>query len=221
MNIYNTLIPPNEFQTVTPSNDGVWTVRTLNTGSPSNSGLANVYELTSVPSNIPFSQGTCFNNINNLYTITSKEELYIYLCDVLIRFDTNPNYYQKDDYKALLRMLMGALLHVYDVYASPSQYKITTSPYILLDIIPIGHLIKNIMVYNNELFSVTMNLGYSIDGQDLLMEETIESKTWLSLTANKLVSLSLTTSLYFDCTETLTSSGIYVVVDSNLYFSTP
>jgi len=155
----------------------------------------------------------------NLKQFDSREELFIYLCNVLIRFDTNPNFYQKEDYEALLRLLVGTLLHLYNVNVSPTPYKIVTSPDILVDVIPVGHLIKNIMVYNNEDFPVTMSLGYTELGEELLMAETMESKVWTNLVVNKLLSTSSVSSLYFNCNETLTNNGIYVVVESSFYFS--
>ena len=211
-----------EFQTEVPSNDGVWTERSLNTDSLSNNNLLNTYQIVPIQTlPIPiFNQGTCFATINENALITSKEDLFLYLCDVLIRFDTNPNYYQKEDYEALIRLLVGALLHLYDTYAHPVSYKITTSPKTLAGVIPIGHLIRNIMVYNNESFPVTMNLGYTIDGQEFLMSEEVASKTWLTIGIEKVISTTHTTSVYFDCLETLTTNGIYVVIDSTFYFST-
>lgn len=218
------LIPENEFQTVVPSNDGTLTVRTLNTSSPSNNNLLAAYSISPIKI-IPvqsYSQGQCLSNINDDALIATKDDLFIYLCDVLIRFDTNPNYYQKEDYTALLRMLVGSLLHLYNnsiTSSNPVSYKIIESPKVLNQIIPTGHLIKNILVYNNEEFSVTMNLGYSIDEQELLLSEEIPSKGWITLSVEKLLSMTSSSSLYFDCAETLTANGIYVIVDSNLYLS--
>lgn len=219
--IPNPITEINQFQTATPSNDGVLTVRTLNTASPSNRNLLTTYNIVpfqTIPV-VPYEQGTCFNGVTDDYLINSKEELFIYLCNVLIRFDTNPNFYQKEDYEALLRLLVGSLLHLYNVNVSPTPYKITTSPYVLQDVIPVGHLVKNIMVYNNEAFPVTMSLGYTEFGEELLMSETMESKIWTNLVVNKLLSTTDSSSLYFNCNETLTNDGIYVVIESNFYFS--
>lgn len=221
-NSFNQLIPENEFQTAIPSNDGSLTIRTLNTESPSNNNLLNTYQIVPIQQ-IPISsydRGTCLNNINDDSIITTKEDLFMYLCDVLIRFDTNPNYYQKEDYESLLRLLVGSLLHLYDTYAHPVSYKIIVSPKTLSGVIQAGYLIRNVMVFNNELFPVTMNLGYTVDGQEILTEETIASQAWLTVNVERLPSILTASSLYFDCTETLTSNGIYVIVDSTFYFST-
>jgi hypothetical protein len=64
-----------------------------------------------------------------------------------------------------------------------------------------------------------MSLGYTEFGEELLMSETMESKVWTNLVVNKLVSTSSPSSLYFNCNETLTNDGIYVVIESNFYFS--
>jgi hypothetical protein len=53
--------------------------------------------------------------MSNTTLITTKEELFVYLCDVLIRFDASPKYYQKEDYEVLIKMLVGSLIHLYDM----------------------------------------------------------------------------------------------------------
>lgn len=218
-NSINQLIAENEFQVIVPSNDGTLTYRSLNTDSPSNNHLLESYQIAETIPIIPFVTGTCFNELENYPVIPTRETLFNYLCEVLIRFDTNPNYYQKEDYQALLRLLVGSFLHLYSTSALPSPYKITESPEVLENVILAGYTIKNIMIYNNEDFNVTMNLGYTVDGKELIEETELESKNWFTLTLNKLLSITNSSSLYFDCTETLTSNGIYVVVDSSYYFT--
>lgn len=136
----NELIPLNEFQTAVPSNEGVLTVRSTNTESPSNNDLINVYDLSTntIPDNlvleylpsdhtlifpntttsklpvIVYVQDTCFKNLESDFLITSKEDLFLYLCDILIRFDADPLYYQKEDYEALIKTLTGSLVYLYD-----------------------------------------------------------------------------------------------------------
>lgn len=61
-----------------------------------------------------YSQGTCFTNLDSNILITDKDELFLYLCDVLIRFDATPSYYQKEDYEALIRVLTGSLIYLYE-----------------------------------------------------------------------------------------------------------
>lgn len=137
----NELIPINEFQTAVPSSDGLLTVSSLNTESPSNNDLLDTYDINTpivvstevVYENLPsdsglitpgetivdvpvllYIQGTCFNNMSSAALIETKEELFIYLCEVLIRFDANPLHYQKEDYEVLLKTLVGSLIYLYD-----------------------------------------------------------------------------------------------------------
>lgn len=62
-----------------------------------------------------YTEGTCFKNMSSEALITTKEELFIYLCDVLIRFDASPIHYQKEDFNALIRTIVGSLIYLYDV----------------------------------------------------------------------------------------------------------
>lgn len=61
-----------------------------------------------------YTDGTCFKNMGSDALITTKEELFIYLCEVLIRFDASPLHYQKEDYEVLIRTLVGSLIYLYD-----------------------------------------------------------------------------------------------------------
>ena len=189
----NQLIPDEQFQTAIPTEDGILTVQSLNTESPSNNDLLETYdineeflgstieyenlesdnELLNIPettelqidgSTIPnetlesdnelitnattsdgdtiivdmqyetldpesdlletdetvedveplvYSQGTCFDNLQSNALITSIDALYRYLCEVLIRFDADPDYYQKEDYKFLIRTITNSLIYLY------------------------------------------------------------------------------------------------------------
>lgn len=52
--------------------------------------------------------------------IESVEELKKYLSELLIRFDTNPNNYTKEDYLYLLGILYKSLIHLYDLSVGSS-----------------------------------------------------------------------------------------------------
>lgn len=215
----NKLIPDNLFQTVVPSNDGTLTVRTLNTSSKSNSNLLQVYQVKAAIPPQPITTGTCFDG-KTPFSITSKSDLFDYLCEVLIRFDTNPNFYQKEDYRALLRLLTGSLNHIYTNIGKPiNTLHITQSPYIATDAILAGELLKILVIYNNEDVDLTVNLGYSEDGKELLEDEILPSKTWMTFPISKLLSIDTDTSLYFSCEETLTSNGVYLIFDAQPYFT--
>lgn len=72
-----------------------------------------------------YTDGTCFKNMSSEALITTKEELFIYLCEVLIRFDASPLHYQKEDYEVLIRTLVGSLIYLYD---KDSVTTTTTAP---------------------------------------------------------------------------------------------
>lgn len=219
LNMDNKLIPDNLFQTVVPSNDGTLTVRTLNTSSKSNSNLLQVYQIKSAIPPQPVNTGTCFEG-STPFAITSQSDLFNYLCEVLIRFDTNPNFYQKEDYKALLRLLTGSLNYIYTSIGKPiNTLHITQSNYIATDAILAGELLKVLIIYNNEDIDLTVNLGYSEDGKELLEDEILPSKTWMTFPISKLLSIDSATSLYFNTEDTITSNGVYLIFDAQPYFT--
>lgn len=57
-------------------------------------------------------KGNIFDDTDIDY-IESVEDLKKYLQDVLIRFDTSPKNYTKEDYGSLLRLIYKSLLHIY------------------------------------------------------------------------------------------------------------
>ena len=104
----NQLIPQEEFQTYTsldgttggsqtesPSDSGILTTRTLNINSISNNDLDSLYSLgeTSV--------------------ITNYNTLLVYINELLIRFDASPKYYQKEDYRHLIKTIVDSLRYLY------------------------------------------------------------------------------------------------------------
>ena len=135
----NQLIPEEQFQTAVPSNNGLLTLRSTNTESPSNNELLDIYNVSEllinnleyehinpdnelIPPTTPiedipvlfYTEGTCFKNMDSEALITTKEELFVYLCEVLIRFDASPVHYQKEDYEVLMKTLVGSLIYLYD-----------------------------------------------------------------------------------------------------------
>ena len=104
----NQLIPEEEFQTYTSldgttgdsqtessSDSGILTTRTLDVTSTSNNDLDSSYDLgeTSV--------------------ITDYDTLLIYINELLIRFDASPKYYQKEDYRHLIKTIVDSLRYLY------------------------------------------------------------------------------------------------------------
>jgi hypothetical protein len=85
-----------EFETRIPGNVSIWKVNPLNTDSQANSDLFKDLE-----------------DLDNLPEITSLEDFLAYVQENLIRFDTTPKNYKKDDYKALLKTINRALFYIY------------------------------------------------------------------------------------------------------------
>ena len=104
----NQLIPQEEFQTYTsldgtvggfqtesPSDSGILTTRTLNATSISNNDLDRSYDL------------------GDTSVITDYNTLLVYINELLIRFDTSPKYYQKEDYRHLIKTIVDSLRYLY------------------------------------------------------------------------------------------------------------
>ena len=96
----------NPGQTETPIKNSIPTYRNLSTDAINNCDLGEKIQIAISE------QGGCFN-IEDLPEITTIEELLNHLCEVLIRFDTDPNNYLKDDYTILLKTICNSLIHLY------------------------------------------------------------------------------------------------------------
>ena len=96
----------NPGQTETPIKNSIPTYRNLSTDTINNCDLGEKIQIAISE------QGGCFN-IEDLPEITTIEELLNHLCEVLIRFDTDPNNYLKDDYTVLLKTICNSLIHLY------------------------------------------------------------------------------------------------------------
>lgn len=98
----------NSGQTESPSTKGIETYRNLSTDVKSNCNLNAQYQTVKIE-NV---EGGCFDK-DNLPEITSLDELLNALCEVMIRFDTAPSNYLKDDYTFVIKTLSNALIHLY------------------------------------------------------------------------------------------------------------
>ena len=96
----------NPGQTETPIRNSIPTYRNLSTDAINNCDLGEKIQIAISE------QGGCFN-IEDLPEIATIEELLNHLCEVLIRFDTDPNNYLKDDYTVLLKTICNSLIHLY------------------------------------------------------------------------------------------------------------
>jgi hypothetical protein len=200
----NQLIPTDEFQTEVPVINGIQTVQTLNTSSPSNNNLLEAYQintvldatinvvaqsLTTVPdllatstttiADIPpifYTTGTCFENLNSAALITNLKELYNYLCEVLIRFDSAPRNYQQEDYAHLIKTITNSLIYLYtrDTTLTSAENTtqfigaatITTNPF--TDQVNLGYKFPGIYICGE--FGVYTNFGITIVQSDLISQ---------------------------------------------------
>jgi hypothetical protein len=84
----------------------------LNTNSPSNNDILPLYETIDVIPNMTPGSGSVFNGL--LPKITSLDELLKYLSEIMIRFNTNPNYYTQNDFSLLIKTLSNSLIFLYE-----------------------------------------------------------------------------------------------------------
>ena len=86
----------------------------LNTNSPSNNDILPLYEtVDEIPTIIP-GDGSIFpDNPEELPNTQTLQELLQNLSEVMVRFNTSPDYYQKDDYRILINTITNSLIHLY------------------------------------------------------------------------------------------------------------
>lgn len=106
------LIENEDFQIVTPSENGLFTIATLNTNSKSNSGLLEDFQNVDNIPIIPISTNSCFD-LENLPTTDTLNDLLTNLCELMIRFDGSVKDYQKSDYEHLVKTITNALIKLY------------------------------------------------------------------------------------------------------------
>lgn len=106
------LIENEDYQIVTPSNNGLFTVSTLNIESPSNSGLLEDFQNVDNIPQLPFSTNSCFDG-NNLPKIETLDSLLSHLCELMIRFDGCVKDYQKSDFEHLVKTVTNSLIYLY------------------------------------------------------------------------------------------------------------
>lgn len=93
-----------------PSTKGLQTNRGLSVDLPYNKGMLS--KLSKIVDSV---QGTETFFDDKFEVIEDVNELKKLLSEVLIRFDTNPQYYTKKDYGLLLSILYRTLLYLYSV----------------------------------------------------------------------------------------------------------
>ena len=115
----NNLLPEG-FDIVTGLEEGGIVSRTLNTNSPSNQSLLEDFQTIDEILTIPYSTNSCFD-LNNLPKTTELSTLLSHLCELMIRFDSAPNKYQKADYEHFVKTITNALIYLYTKDQSTSD----------------------------------------------------------------------------------------------------
>ena len=112
------LIENEDFQTVTPFENGLFTITTLNTESESNSGLLEDFQNVDTIPQLPFSTNSCFDG-NDLPKIETLDSLLSHLCELMIRFDGCVKDYQKSDFEHLVKTVTNSLIYLYSNNPQP------------------------------------------------------------------------------------------------------
>lgn len=110
-------------QTLVPSENGIYTVRSLFPNSSENRGLLEEFQNVDIPTVEGYtpplvSTDSCFD-LSNLPKFSTLQELLVNLCDTMIRFDGCPKNYQKADYEQLIKTMTNGLVFLYTNQSSP------------------------------------------------------------------------------------------------------
>lgn len=95
--------------------DGIVTMRSLDTSSKQNSLLPS--EMRAIVDDA-YKASPVFTSYPKVATV---EELRQLLAQLVIKFDTRPDYYTKKDYQLLIALISGTLQHVFDVTTLSSE----------------------------------------------------------------------------------------------------
>jgi len=110
-----------------------------------------------------------------------------------------------DDVKeALYGMGDGVSTIGYQVTASPASF----------NAVPAGWSLVKVIVVNNELHDVSVSLGTTLGGTDLLDVETVAAGARTTVRCGKLYSLTSNTSVYFS-TPDVVFVGLTLIVETN------
>lgn len=97
---------------------------------------------------------------------------------------------------------------------STSTFTITSNSTTLTSVIPAGYKLLDVVVYNREVFGVTATLSTTVGGGEILFEESLGVGGWVDSDVGRVLSFTSPSSLYFTCPETLTASGVIIVITS-------
>lgn len=161
-------------------NNSIQTKRPLCTNFPENTKILNNLEKLQVifPEDISTCDSDLFKNIE-INTIDNIDELKKFLSKLLIKFDTSPKNYTKDDYGYLLAVLYKSLLRLYQ-QPSPNLIIDEWSEEPSSEKVPSERLVK-IEIDNKQ---NTLIAGEGIDITDNVISNTRTSAEWGNVTGN-------------------------------------
>ena len=108
----NNLLENEDYQVVTPSTNGLFTVSHVNGDEDTVEDFQNI----DVPL-APVNSNSCFD-LNNLPKIYTINELLNHLCELMVRFDGCVSDYQKSDYEHLIKTVSNSLIYLYTTGSS-------------------------------------------------------------------------------------------------------
>lgn len=106
------LIENEDYQIVTPAENGLFTVSVFDPNSPSNAGLLEDFQNVDAIPPIPTDVTSCFD-LTNLPKIETLDVLLNNLCEVMVRFDGCVRDYQKSDFEQLIKTVSNSLIYLY------------------------------------------------------------------------------------------------------------
>ncbi len=101
--------------------------------------------------------------------------------------------------------------------APPAVYTILVDKQ-LSNVIPKGYQLVHVTIVNRESHEMTLTLGVSNGGIDLLDGETLAPGAWFDIPVEKIYSMTEDTSLFISAAGGYTS-GLLMIVETKLYYS--
>lgn len=95
---------------------------------------------------------------------------------------------------------------------APATYHVVASGSVS-DVVPSGRKLTHVTLVNNESFSLTVSLGLTNHGTELLDSEVIPSHKWIDIPISRYLSFTSASPLWLQINETMTSSGLSMIVE--------
>jgi hypothetical protein len=100
----------------------------------------------------------------------------------------------------------------------PHVYIVTTNGAIS-NAVPVGYKLVHITLINRESYSVTISLGLTTHGTELLDNESIASHNWIDIQVDRILSISTASAVWVQAVETLTALGFIMIIETKLFYT--